>query len=307
MAICDMAALPSAGTAVALGNFDGVHLGHRQVLKAAAGAQGLHSAALVFSAHPAAALGKTPPPVLISRQEKRRLFEELGIQSVCVVDFEKIRHSSGEAFVRDILISKMHAKALFCGFNYHCGENASCGTRELAEICAQYDVRLTVLPAISFEGAPISSTRIRNALSEGDVTAANKMLGRAFSYDFEVVSGDRRGRLLGFPTINQFFPEDFVKPRFGVYASRSFVNGEWYPSVTNFGSRPTFQGESPRSETCILHYKGDLYGKNVPVSLLRFLRSEEKFPSFEAIKAQIALDSERAERIFYEEGGASYG
>lgn len=147
---------------------------------------------------------------------------------------------------------------------------------------------------VDFCGLPVSSTRIRAALEQGRPEEANAMLGRPFCYDFTVVGGDRRGRKLGAPTINQFFPSGFVVPKFGVYASKTLVEGRYHPSVTNIGMRPTIGTQSLRSETYIMDFSGDLYGQNIEVSLLHFLRGEVRFESLDALRAQIAADAQAA-------------
>ena len=134
----------------------------------------------------------------------------------------------------------------------------------------------------------------RQALEQGRPEEANAMLGRPFCYDFTVVGGDRRGRKLGAPTINQFFPSGFVVPKFGVYASKTLVEGRYHPSVTNIGMRPTIGTQSLRSETYIMDFSGDLYGQNIEVSLLHFLRGEVRFESLDALRAQIAADAQAA-------------
>ncbi len=153
-----------------------------------------------------------------------------------------------------------------------------------------------------FDNRPISSTRIRNALKYGEIDNANKMLGRNFSYDFTVVHGDARGRTIGSPTINQFFPEGFTVPEFGVYASYTVVGGKLYPSVTNIGIRPTIGNSPERSETNILGVNEDLYGKNIEVGLIKKLRGEMKFSSIDELSVQIAKDRESAVKIFDSEG-----
>ena len=163
-------------------------------------------------------------------------------------------------------------------------------------------IRDSISDHVDLGGEPISSSRIRLAVEQGDIPLANAMLGREFSYSAPVVSGYHRGHLLGAPTINQRFEPDFVRPRKGVYASFTTVGGVRYPSVTNIGLRPSFENEDFRSETCIIGFSGDLYGQVIKVSLLDFIRDEQKFGSVEALSAQIALDAARAKEIFEKRG-----
>jgi len=172
----------------------------------------------------------------------------------------------------------------------------------LKQLCAEREIKLTVCNEVEFDGAPVSSTRIRECLKNGDIRTANKMLGRYFSYDFEVVHGDARGRILGSPTINQFFSENFTVAEYGVYASFTAINGKKYISVTNIGVRPTIKGGSEkRSETNIVGFEGDLYGKNIEVFLVEKLRGEMAFNSLEALSAQIAVDREKTREIMKKE------
>ncbi|MDR1630402.1 MAG: riboflavin biosynthesis protein RibF [Oscillospiraceae bacterium] len=286
-----------AETAVALGNFDGVHLGHRAVLEAAAAnsAAGLLPVALTFSPHPQAVLHKKAPPALCEGRIRDELFRACGV-SLRELDFYELKDMQAEAFFYEILLGRFRAKFISCGYNYSFGKRGEGDIALLSRLCEEKGVVLRVIPEVRVDGLPISSSNIRKELAEGDVRLANLMLGRAFSYDFLVVSGDRRGRLLGFPTINQFFPEGFAVPRYGVYAARAFAEGKWYDAMTNIGLRPTVGTDKPRSETCLLGYSGDLYGQNVEVRLYQFLRPEIKFDSFEALSAQIAQDAETVRR-----------
>lgn len=280
------------GFCLALGAFDGLHLGHQNVLRETGKGPG-RKAALLFTEHPAAVLAGVSPPALLTGEDREALLARWGIQPV-YLDFAGVRDLSAEAFFSEILQNRLHATALCCGENYTFGQGGRGDASLLKTLCEAAGVRLHIAETAMFDGAPVSSSRIRRALQAGDVPAANAMLGRPFSYAFEVVAGDRRGRKLRFPTINQFFPAGFVRPKYGVYASRVRVGGALYPAVTNFGVRPTIGTNTARSETCILDYSGDLYGQRVRVELLYYLRPEKKFPSLDALSAAIARDAARA-------------
>ncbi|MCL1952278.1 MAG: riboflavin biosynthesis protein RibF, partial [Oscillospiraceae bacterium] len=180
------------------------------------------------------------------------------------------------------------------GYDYRFGAGALGDAEALRRLCGARGVSLHAIPEIDYKGAPVSSTRIRQALRDGSLEDANAMLGRPFGYAFPVEEGERVGRTLGFPTLNQAFPAGFAVPRRGVYASQAFVGEEWRPGVTNIGTRPSFAGDALRSETHVLGYEGDFYGQRVPVRLLRFLRPEIKFADTEALKRQIATDTQNA-------------
>ena len=185
-----------------------------------------------------------------------------------------------------------------CGFNYTFGDKGR-GTPEMLDrMCAEKGVVFEAADATVLDGTPVSSTRIRNALAGGNVELANRMLGRPFQYRQQVVDGDKRGRTWGIPTINQPYPEELVVPRHGVYASRCVVDGRTYFGATNIGVRPTVrENDILSSETYLLDYEGDLYGKYVDVCLLKFLRPEKKFDSFEALEEQIHTDIATVRKI----------
>lgn len=301
--------VPSQGVSVALGNFDGVHRGHLAVINNAVDLAHKHKCvpcALLFNRHPLADISGSAPPSLMTRDMQDRALRKAGIEKIFRLDFSDIRHMSPERFAKEILFSALGAKGIACGYNYRFGENAEGTSETLSRLCEESGAELKIAPKVEVDGIPVSSTAIRSALEKGDVKLANKLLGRIFSYDFTVMSGDRRGRLLGAPTINQHFPEGFVTPRFGVYAAAAYVDGVLHPAVTNFGIRPTIGTNSLRSETCILDFSGDLYGCNVPVGLIEFLRDEIKFSDLEELGRQIASDGEKARNIF-EEFSAEYG
>lgn len=285
---------------IALGTFDGLHRGHRQVLELTKRGGGVPSA-LLFPEHPAKVLFGIAPPALLTSEDREALLREDGITPL-YVDFRAIHALPAQEFFEEILRKRFSAGVLCCGENYTFGKNKTGNTALLRRFCEAAGVELRVAQTACFAGAPVSSSRIRRALENGEVEQASAMLGRPFSYAFKVVHGDRRGRLLHFPTINQFFPAGFVRPKFGVYAARVNVDGAYHPAVTNFGVRPTIGTESVRSETCILDYEGDLYGQRVRVELLKYLRPEQRFSSLDALSAAIERDSCRAREYLEKQG-----
>ena len=285
---------------VALGTFDGLHLGHKKVLLSDT-TEYDEKIALMFAEHPQKTLSGEVPGELITQTKRNDLLNEWGYTSV-FLDFAEISKLSPEEFVDKILVEKFNATALCCGFNYRFGEGAKGDVALLKILCAEREIKLTVCEEVDIDGAPISSTRIRDCLKKGDIRTANKMLGRYFSYDFEVVHGDARGRILGSPTINQFFSENFTVAEYGVYASFTIVNGKKYISVTNIGVRPTIEGGSEkRSETNIVGFDGDLYGQNIEVFLVEKLRGEMAFKSLDELSARISADREKATEIIKKE------
>ena len=285
---------------VALGTFDGLHIGHKKVLLSDT-TEYDEKIALMFIEHPQKTLSGKMPDKLITDTKRCEILNKWGYKPE-FINFSEISRLSPEEFVDEILVEKFNATALCCGFNYRFGKGAKGDVSLLKKLCAEREIKLTVCDEVDFDGAPVSSTRIRECIQKGDIRTANKMLGRYFSYDFEVVHGDARGRTLGSPTINQFFSESFAVAEYGVYASFTLINGKKYISVTNIGVRPTIEGVSEkRSETNIVGFSGDLYGQIIEVFLVEKLRGEMAFNSLDELSARISADREKATEIIKKE------
>lgn len=281
----------NSGCAVALGNFDGLHIGHLAVIDKTVSLAGdkLTAAVLLFDEHSMKTVSGEAPPKLISDEERAEIFKEKEIEPF-TIRFSEIKDLSPEEFIEDILIKKLDAKTVVCGFNYRFGNKAKGDAKLLEEICIEKNIKCVIIDEVEMNGMPVSSTAIRNAVECGDIAKANVMLGRTFGYETTVIDGDKRGRTWGFPTINQRLPEGFVVPRFGVYQSTVTVDGKKYKGVTNIGSRPTVGTKDVLSETHILSFEGNLYGKTVDIRLERFIRAEQKFASFQELIEQIKAD-----------------
>ncbi len=285
---------------IALGTFDGLHIGHKKVLLSDTSEYD-EKIALMFTEHPQKALSGDVPGELVTDKKRNQLLKEWGYTPE-YLDFTEVSRLSPEEFVDKILIEKFNATALCCGFNYRFGNGAKGDVTILKKLCAEREIKLTVCNQVEYDGAPVSSTRIRECIKNGDIRTANKMLGRYFSYNFEVVHGDARGRTLGSPTINQFFSENFTVADFGVYASFTVVDGKKYISVTNIGIRPTIQGGSEkRSETNIVGFDGDLYGQDIEVFLVEKLRGERAFNSLDELSESISADRKKSTEIIKKE------
>lgn len=256
--------------AVAIGDFDGMHLAHKTVVTGAE-----HT--IIYCVNNKFTL------------LQKSLFEKR-YPNVVFADFNDIKNLSGEEFIEKILIGRFNAEMVLCGFNFRFGKNASWSALDMRKYLESRDIWVRILEAQEFEGLPISSTRIRKAVKEGRIRTANEMLGYNFTFENEVISGDRRGRTIGFPTINQNLPEGLVVPKFGVYESLTTVNGTTYKSFTNIGIRPTWQVEKPLSETHIFDFSGDLYGQVVSVELVDYLRPEKTFKNVDELKEQLDYD-----------------
>lgn len=259
--------------AVALGDFDGMHRAHQTVVTGA-------EDAVIYCVHNRFTLLQKS---LFLRRWPNAQF----------ADFDTIRALPGEAFIEQILFGRFQAQMVLCGFNFRFGRDASWSALDLRRCCEPRGVWVRILEHLDYDGAPISSTRIREAVQNGQIEQANDMLGYAFTYESEVIHGDQRGRTIDFPTINQYLPHELVVPRFGVYESRTEVDGVLYKSFTNIGLRPTWQLDLPLCETHIFDYHGDLYGRTVRVELVRYLRGEKKFSGVKELKQQLEYDKSR--------------
>lgn len=287
---------PEGELAAALGSFDGLHLGHRQVIGNTLSAPGLRPAVITFQQNPSFSLQKKPVPLLTTNEQKLALLEEMGVEVVYLLPFDRIRDMEPEDFV-EALYRVCRIRALSCGFNFRFGKNGRGDAGLLKELCRKKGIELSVTPPVSVAGETVSSTRIRACLEQGDVQQAGQLLGRPFGYDFEVTHGRQLGRTWGTPTINQPFPAGYVLPRFGVYASLVEVEGQKYYGVTNIGVKPTVGSDCASSETWIPEFSGDLYGKKVPVELLDFIRPERKFDSLDQLKNEILENGVLARKI----------
>ena len=279
-------------TAVALGNFDGMHVGHMAVLEAAKSfeSEGLLPVAVLFDEHSLKAITGKAPAMLMTVTERNRIINENGLRIETLI-FNEIRDLSPSDFVEKILVGRLGAAAVCCGYNYRFGKGASGTAQTMSEICGRLGLQCRVSGEVDVDRCAVSSTKIRGFIENGEIEKANKMLGRPFGFSSRVIDGDKRGRVLGFPTINQIIPEELAMPRFGVYQSVVTVNGEKFKGVTNVGRRPTVGTEKILSETHILDFDRDIYGENVDVRLIKFIRPEKKFSSFDELARQIKSDA----------------
>jgi riboflavin kinase/FMN adenylyltransferase len=280
----------SKKTATALGMFDGVHIGHKEVIRSALNQKDLQPAIFTFRV-----LKKSGGGSILPYNRKFSLLKEEGIKTIFSSDFESVRNLSAEEFVQEILIEKMNCGHVSCGWDFRFSKNATADSQDLKRICNRHGIEVNIIEPIEVNGEAVSSTRIRQAIRDGDVLLTNQMLGYDLSYELEVVEGAKLGRKLGFPTINQLIPEGCVLPKFGVYKSRVLVDIIHYIAVTNIGTKPTVNdGNSPLIETHIPGFNMDIYGQTVKVSLQEFIRDEKKFNSLDELKEQINLDVKEA-------------
>ena len=300
MRICDRVQKRSdlPDTAVALGLFDGVHRGHQSVIWAAVSESTLTPAVFTFQFDQKDLITKPHFARILSPALKVRKLEELGVQVMFEPLFSSIMSMEPKSFFNGILRNFMHAGAIFCGDDFHFGKGASGDTALLQRYCKDAGIRFEVVPPLLDDGAPVSSTRIRAALREGDIPLANRLLGYPYMTDGVVVHGRHLGRKLGFPTINQLFsPEDLI-PRFGVYATIAEIDGKRYVGATDIGVKPSVgEGYAPAAETYILDFDGDLYGKNITLSYYAFLRGERKFASLAELTETVLYNAQQAKEL----------
>ncbi len=288
-------------TAVALGLFDGVHLGHRAVIDAALAQRGKGLSPAVFTFEPECALRKSggSSGYIYTRTEKEiLLYEQIGVDDIISPPFEHLCGFSGEEFAEEILGRQLRAAHVCCGDDFKFGKNAACGAQELIRFGKRFGFEVEVVGAVEYGGSVVSSSRIRELLLSGDIPAANELLGSAYFISAAVTDGNHIGRTIDFPTINQDFAEGQLVPRYGVYGTFTNIGGRIFPSVTNVGVKPTIEGvRKPLAETHIIGYKGDLYGKNIDVNFKSFIRPEMKFGSLDELKGQINADIASAMNI----------
>ena len=292
----------------ALGTFDGVHIGHADLLLAAAkkpdGAT--HSAVWTFSSPPALAFGKDIK-LLTTIGQKLELIKEFGVDIAIVEEFESVASLSPEEFVSDVLVKKCRVTSAICGFNFRFGKKAAGDAEKLSNYMSSLGGSAQIMPPRKVDGRIVSSTTIRGLIESGDIELANKMLGRPYSVCLPVLHGKHLGHSLGMPTANQTIPACSVVPRHGVYASVCRFDGKTYPSVSNVGIRPTVDdGDAVNVETHVIGFDGDIYGKEITVYLCGFIRPETKFSSENDLAAQMALDKQKAIQFFKTEESNAY-
>lgn len=284
----------SAPSAVALGAFDGIHLGHRAILGTAvtqARHDKLRALACTFDRHPMEVLQPDRAPLPITTLEERlELIAETGIDTTVVIPFTPaVAGIEAQTFVRDVLVGTLKAREIVVGFNHRFGRGARGDAKLLEALAATLGFRAHIVPALLVDGVAVSSSEIRAALQRGDLPDAARLLGRPYSIRGEVVRGAGRGRTLGFPTANVKTDRPLGLP-VGVYVCRLTVGGRQHQAVVNVGFRPTFGETELAVEAHVLDFTGNLYDERVTLTFVRRLREERKFPSVDALREQIALD-----------------
>jgi riboflavin kinase/FMN adenylyltransferase len=280
-----------SASSVALGIFDGVHLGHQSIIKAAqqeALDKGLKSVILTFENHPRSLTINNSPSLITDFQTRLKLFKELGVDYVLAIKFSlEIMNMSPDEYLRNYLLAILNAKSVSVGYDHHFGKNRSGNVEFLKEFCKENDLSLTIKEAFKIDGNLVSSSSIREQLSTGNIKEANKLLGRNFTLRGTVVHGDGRGKELGFPTANLKTSDEIIKPKPGVY----LATADKYQCLVNIGYRPTFTHKQELSiEAHLLDFTGNLYNAELELEFIDRIRDEKKFSSKEELIKQIKED-----------------
>ncbi|HMP83174.1 MAG TPA: bifunctional riboflavin kinase/FAD synthetase [Verrucomicrobiota bacterium] len=289
---------------LAIGVFDGVHLGHQQIIRQTVADGQQHEAASVvvtFDKHPNVVVAPDRvPPQIYSRRQKLRAIEALGVSALLEIPFDTdFSRQTGEQFIRSLARDFGKIQSICVGTDFVFGHKRSGDVALLRTLGRELQFSLHGIAAVSLDGQPVSSTRIREAIRSGDFDAASQMLGRAYSFAGVVLHGDQLGHQLGFPTAN-LDTTGLVLPAGGVYAAHAMASGKAHRAVLNIGHRPTLKSPTPetRVEVHLLDYSGDLYGQELEIAFVGKLRDERKFASLDELKTQIARDIAEARRRF---------
>jgi riboflavin kinase/FMN adenylyltransferase len=289
---------------ITLGTFDGLHLGHRQIVETViqkSRLSGGRSFLLTFDPHPRKVIpGRDDVKILTTLEEKIPILEELGLENLHIINFtQQFSRQAPEEFVENYLVKGIGLSEIVVGYDHHFGKGRDGNFELLQELGQKFNFSVTMVPGISVEGETVSSTKIRNALLAGDVVKAGKMLGRLYSFTGEVVKGDGRGKALGFPTANLSVQnDDKLIPAKGIYAAECVIENEKHYGLLSLGSRPTFHDEGEViPEFYIFDFNRDIYNKTLQVSMVEKIRNEEKFDSAEELVNQMKKDEETGKEI----------
>jgi riboflavin kinase/FMN adenylyltransferase len=289
---------------LAIGFFDGVHLGHQQIIRQTIADARQHqgiSLVITFDRHPNAVVApQHVPPLIYSLRQKLRAIESLGVDTLLLLRFDKaFSEQSGDAFIRSLALDLGSIQSICVGANFVFGHKRGGNVELLRRLGAELRFTVHGLAAVSLDGKAVSSTRVREAIVAGDLDSASQMLARPYSLAGAVVQGDGLGRKLGFPTANLDVSALVLPPK-GVYAALAELGGSSLRAVVNIGMRPTLQNPNPqlRVEAHLLDFEGDLYGHELEITFVEKLRDEKKFDSLEALQSQIAKDIQNARTIF---------
>ena len=290
----------SEKTIVTIGTFDGIHIGHQKILKdliKTAKKEGKKSVLLTFFPHPRMVLQKDNKILLLNTiEEKSGLLEKMGLDYLIIHPFSReFSRLTALDFVRDILVNKLNTSRLIIGYDHHFGKNREGNIHQLKEYSLLYDFKVEEIPAQDIDDVSVSSTKIRTALKDGNLKTANNYLGYHYMLNGSVVSGKKLGGTIGFPTANLEIKEPYkLVPKTGVYIIKTHINTVLYTGIMNIGFNPTVLGKHQTIEAHLFDFNEDLYGKEIMIEFIYFLREEHKFESVKELVVQLNIDKENA-------------
>jgi riboflavin kinase/FMN adenylyltransferase len=298
---------PPDNCAVAIGNFDGVHLGHRKILQVLvedAKKSNLFPLLLTFHPHPAKILAKRKFEMLQTIEQRLDEIKKSGVQMTVVLSFdENLSQITAQEFIRTIIVQKLKAKKVIVGDNFRFGKDRDGDVEKLQEWSSHYKFSVRSVPPVIRQGSVVSSSLIRKLLHSGEIEKANKLLGRPYEIEGTVIRGKSRGKRLGFPTANIHPLNDIAPP--GVFISKVGIGSRVYPSITHVGSKPTFNEKDSMIESYVIDYNDSLYKKKLRVFFLKKIREEKKFETAEALSLQIKNDLEKTQAFFKKQNSPS--
>ncbi|MFH1096839.1 MAG: bifunctional riboflavin kinase/FAD synthetase [Candidatus Desantisbacteria bacterium] len=293
--------LKCQSSVVTIGIFDGVHLGHQKIITEvveSASKGDAESVVMTFDPHPEEVILSKSPPFLLPLSERIRLIESMGVSLMIINDFTRqIANIPAEEFVWDILVNRLRIKKICVGYDYSFGKNREGGIELLRELGQVYGFETEVIPPVRINNEIVSSTKIRCCLAQGKIAQANDMLGRKHTIKVVVVHGDKRGRILGYPTANCLCKNDILMPCIGVYAVWVWIDNIRHNGMANIGYCPTFRGEELRFEIHLLDFAEDIYDKEILISFIDRIRDEQGFDSVEELLGQLKEDEEMVRGI----------
>ena len=289
-------------TAVALGGFDAIHTGHIAIIKnvvEVAGERGLNSLVYLFCNQPRNVLDGVDSPQINALEKRLEILDNLGVKTVVAQWFTpEYLHISPEQFVKKYLVERLGAKYIAAGFNYRFGYGGRGDISLLDKLCKPFGIQVCSIPCVKKGGITVSSTRIRELISYGNIEEANACLDRKFSIEGTVIKGNQVGRTIGFPTANMVMPSELIIPKLGVYITEVIIDEKRYTGITNVGTRPTVLSDEPFIESHILDFSGDLYEKKMEVRFCHYLRDIVEFENLEKLKTQLEIDKKSAREYF---------
>jgi riboflavin kinase/FMN adenylyltransferase len=290
----------SKKSAVAIGNFDGVHLGHKRILETLvyeAKKNGLNSLILTFSPHPKKVVGKEPIEMIQSLDQRLTSMSLFHVQAALILRFDKkLANYTAQEFIQRLVLKPLKAEEIIVGENFCFGKNRQGCNETLQSLAKTNNFQVHIISPVTVEETTVSSSLIRNLLHKGRIEKANALLGRPYEIEGRVIKGQSRGKGLGFPTAN-IQPKNEILPE-GVFLSNTVIDGKDYASLTNVGKCPTFEQEDKNVESYIINFKKDIYGKKINVHFLKKIRGEKKFSSAEALVSQMQKDLALAKEYF---------